>query len=72
MAPPTGGRLTHRNPAAVVGSLADPGTAAEVGIPAAGEGPAGMVPAAGCTGRYLWGATARNVNERMCKDSREA
>lgn len=56
----------------MVGSLAGLGTAAEVGSPAAGEGPAGMVPAAGCTGRYLWGATARNVNERMRKDNRDA
>lgn len=45
------------------GSPADPGTAAGVGSPAAGGGPAGMVPAAGRTGRYLRGATARNVNK---------
>lgn len=52
----------------MVGSLADLGTAAEVGSPAAGEGPAGMVPAAGCIGRYLWGASVRNVNESPSKD----
>lgn len=56
----------------MVGSLADLGTAAEVGSPAAGEGPAGMVPAAGCTGHYLWGVTARNVNKSVSKDEREA
>lgn len=55
------------------GSPADPGTAAGVGSPAAGEGPAGMVPAAGRTGRYLRGATARNVNkDRASNDGREA
>lgn len=64
---------THRNPAAAEGSPADPGTAAGVGSPAAGEGPAGMVPAAGRTGRYLRGATARNVNkDRASNDGREA
>lgn len=72
MAPPTGKGQTDRNPAAVAGSLADPGTAAEVGSPAAGEGPAGMAPAAGCIGRYLWGATAHNVNQSVNKDNREA
>lgn len=54
----------------MVGSLADLGTAAEVGSPAAGEGPAGMVPAAGCIGHYLWGATARHVNESLSKNDR--
>lgn len=44
---------THRIPAAVVGTPADPGTAVEVGNPAAEEGLAGMLPAAGRTGRYL-------------------
>lgn len=33
-----------------------------MGSPAAGEGPADMVPAAGRTGRYLRGAMARDVN----------
>lgn len=40
-------------PAAVVGTPAAPGTAVEVGNPAAEEGLAGMLPAAGRTGRYL-------------------
>lgn len=51
----------------MVGSLVDPGTAAEADSPAAGGGPAGMVPAAGCTGRYLWGAIARHVNAIVSK-----
>lgn len=46
-------RATHRNPAAVVGSPADPGTAVEVGSPAAEGGLAGMLPAAGRTGHCL-------------------
>lgn len=55
------------------GSPADPGTAAGGGSPAAGEGPAGMVPAAGRTGRYLRGATARNVSKDGASDGgREA
>lgn len=54
---------THRNPAAVVGSPADPGTAAEEGSPAAGVGLAGMLLAVGHTGHYLQGATAGNVSK---------
>lgn len=42
-----------RNPAAVVGSPADPGTAVEEGSPAAGEGLADMLPAVGHTEHYL-------------------
>lgn len=37
----------------MVGSPADLGTAVEVGSPAAEEGLAGMLPAAGRTGHYL-------------------
>lgn len=55
--PPTGNvccpKETHRNPAAVVGSPVDLGTAVEEGSPAAAEGLAGMLPAAGHTGHYL-------------------
>lgn len=77
--PPTGekctlieGTITHRNPAAAVGSLADLGTAAEVGIPAAGEGLAGMPPAVDRTGHCLQGITAGNIssvltNTHNCK-----
>ncbi len=70
--PPTGQicapireKVTHRNPAAVVGSPADPGTAVEEGSPAAGEGLAGMLPAVDHTGHYLEGATAGNVSNML-------
>ena len=48
----------------MVGSPADPGTAAEEGSPAAAEGLAGMLPAVGHTGHYLQGGgvTAGNVS----------
>lgn len=46
-------KATHRNPAAVVGSPADLGTAVEVGSLAAEEDLAGMFPAAGRTGHCL-------------------
>lgn len=70
--PPTGQicapiqeKETHHNPAAVVGSPVDLGTAAEEGSPAAGEALAGMLPAVGHTGRYLQGATAGNVSNML-------
>ncbi len=49
----------------MVGSLVDLGTAVEEGSPAAGEGLAGMLPAAGHTGHYLQEATAGNVNDML-------
>lgn len=58
--PPTGEtcatnreKITHRKPAAAVGSPVALGTAVEAGSPAAGEGLAGMLPAVGRTGHYL-------------------
>lgn len=45
----------HRRPVAVVGTPVDLDTAVEEGKPAAAEGLAGMLPAAGHTGRYLQG-----------------
>lgn len=51
--PPKKGKKTHRSPAAVVGSPADPGTAAEGGSPAAEEGLAGMLLAVDHIGHYL-------------------
>lgn len=59
-------KVTHRNPAAAVGSPVDLGTAVEVGSPAAGEDLAGMLPAVGRTGHYLQGATAHNVSGKYC------
>lgn len=44
-----------RNPAAVVGSPVDLGTAVGLGSPAAEEGLAGMLPVVGHTGHYLAG-----------------
>lgn len=58
-------QATHHNPAAVVGSPVDPGTAVEEGSPAAVEGLAGMLPAVGHTGHYLQGATAGNVSNML-------
>lgn len=55
-------KVTHRKPAAAVGSPVDLGTAVEAGSPAAGEDLAGMLPAVGRTGHYLQGATAHNMS----------
>lgn len=71
--PPTGNVCcpmeTHRNPAAVVGSPVDLGTAVEEGSPAAAEGLAGMLPAAGHTAHYLRkgrGGQGRGGNDKQC------
>lgn len=62
---PTREKVTHHNPAAVVGRPVDPGTAVGEGSPAAGEGLAGMLPAVGHTGHYLQGVTAGNVSNML-------
>lgn len=65
-------RITHRNPAAEVGSPVDPGTAVEEGSPAAGEDLAGMLPAAGHTGHYLKEAKTDNVNNMWRTSAQKA
>lgn len=64
-------KKTHRNPAAVVGSPADLGTAVEEGSPAAGEGLADMLPAVGHTEHYLQGAIADNVSSMLTSTAKQ-